>query len=218
MSIIRRVFAGLIIFAATSFSIFSQTTRRPVTNPTPAPTPAPARTTPASALTVAVPDSKIALINTEMFGDEKAGIFRYVDAVKILQNEFRPRQQELQGLQTRINGLVEDIRKLRAAPTVDQRAVQLKEEEGSRLQQDFTTRQQRFNEDYNKRYQDVTAPISEQIGKAMDAFANEHGITMTLDVSKLLPAMLTALPTLDVTEAFIAEFNRKNPRTGSAPR
>jgi hypothetical protein len=56
------------------------------------------------------------------------------------------------------------------------------------------------------------------IGKAMDQFARERGITMTLDLSKLLPAMLTALPTVDVTDAFIADFNRKNPRTGAAPR
>jgi hypothetical protein len=41
---------------------------------------------------------------------------------------------------------------------------------------------------------------------------------MTLDLSKLLPAMLTALPAVDVTDAFIADFNRKNPRTGPAPR
>jgi hypothetical protein len=41
---------------------------------------------------------------------------------------------------------------------------------------------------------------------------------MTLDLSKLLPAMLTALPAVDVTDAFIADFNRKNPRTGAPPR
>jgi hypothetical protein len=38
---------------------------------------------------------------------------------------------------------------------------------------------------------------------------------MTLDVSKMLPAILTALPTVEVTTAFIAEFNRKNPRAPS---
>jgi hypothetical protein len=38
---------------------------------------------------------------------------------------------------------------------------------------------------------------------------------MTLDVSKMLPAVLTALPTVEVTAAFLAEFNRKNPRGAS---
>jgi hypothetical protein len=48
--------------------------------------------------------------------------------------------------------------------------------------------------------------------------ARQRGITMTLDMSKLLPAILTALPTVDITQAFIAEFNSKNPRSGAAPR
>jgi hypothetical protein len=58
-------------------------------------------------------------------------------------------------------------------------------------------------------------PVSQQIGKALDDFAAQYGITMTLDVSKMLPAVLTALPTVEVTAAFIAEFNRKNPRGAS---
>jgi hypothetical protein len=48
--------------------------------------------------------------------------------------------------------------------------------------------------------------------------ARQRGITMTLDMSKLLPAILTALPTVDITQDFIAEFNSKNPRSGAAAR
>ena len=210
----NKLLSILFIIAAASVSIFAQ--------PRPSPTPTPARpVTPPQApanLTVAVPPSKIAVIDTEAFSDEKAGIFRLVDAIKIVQNEFRGRQQELQALQTRINTLVEDIRKLRQAPgVIDQKTIQAKQEEGTRVQQDLQTKQQRFDEDYSKRYGEVTAPISQQIGKALDDFARQYGITMTLDVSKLLPAIVTALPTIEVTEAFIADFNRKNPRTGPAP-
>jgi hypothetical protein len=43
-----------------------------------------------------VPESRIALIDTVMFGDEKNGIFRYVDAAKSVQMEFKPRTDELQ--------------------------------------------------------------------------------------------------------------------------
>jgi len=48
--------------------------------------------------------------------------------------------------------------------------------------------------------------------------ARQRGITMTLDMSKLLPAILTAVPTVDITQAFIADFNSKNPRAAAAPR
>ena len=39
---------------------------------------------------------------------------------------------------------------------------------------------------------------------------------MILDISKLAPAILTVNPAMDVTQAFIAEFNSKNPATASA--
>jgi Skp family chaperone for outer membrane proteins len=194
------------------------------TPPRPTATPMPTPFRPATPQTqtpptdAAVPQSRIALIDTTMFADEKRGIFRYVDAVKSIQPQFAGPNQELVNLQARINAIVEDIRRLRATPQPDPRAIQSKQEEGTRLQQDWNMKKQRFDEDYSKRYQEVTGPISEQIGKAMDQFARERGITMTLDFSKLLPALLTALPAVDVTDVFIADFNRKNPRTGAPPR
>ena len=197
------------------------TPSRPTPTPSrPTPTPTPARPTvlptqtlpPTPNLAVAVPPSKIAVVDTSVFSDEKVGIFRVIDATRALQNEFRAREQELQTTQGRLNTLVEDIRKLRQANPVDQKAIQAKQDEGMRLQQDFDTKKQRYEEDYARRYREVMGPVSQQIGKALDEFAAQHGITMTLDVSKMLPAILTALPTVEVTAAFIAEFNRKNPR------
>ena len=200
---------------------------RPAATPTPArptatPSPAPMRpATPQTQLPAAdvpVPPSRIALVDTEAFADEKRGILRYVDAVKSIQPQFAAANTELVNLQNRINALVEDIRKLRAMPQPDPRAIQTKQEEGTRLQQDWNVKKQRFDEDYSRRYQEVTGPISQQIGKAMDQYARERNITMTLDLSKLLPALLTAMPAVDITDAFIADFNRKNPRTGAPPR
>lgn len=220
----KRLLILLSIVGAAAVTICGQV--RPTPTPAARPTPTPSRpavlptqplqTTPN--LVVAVPPSKIAVIDTGMFSDDKAGIFRVIDATMILQNEFRPRQQELQTLQTRINTLVEDIRKLRQAKVVDQKTIQAKQEEGIRIQQDFDTKKQRYDEDYERRYNQVMGPVSQQIGKALDEFAAEHGITMTLDVNKLLPAILTALPTVDVTAPFIAEFNRKNPRGPAVTR
>jgi Skp family chaperone for outer membrane proteins len=153
-----------------------------------------------------------------MFTDEKAGIFRVIDATMSLRNEFRARDQELKAIQVRLDALVEDIQKLRQANPVDPKTIQAKQEEGLRLQQDFDARKQRYQQDYERRYGQVMGPVTQQVGKALDEFAAQHGITMTLDVSKMLPAILTALPTVDVTAAFIAEFNRKNPRGPSVTR
>ena len=221
----RVILLSTLLLAAAVTSVPGQT--RPTATPTPAPvrpaaTPTPAPARPAAPQTpaadVPVPQSKIALIDTNMFADEKRGIFRFVDAVKSVQPQFAVQNQELVNLQNRLTALVEEIRRLRLVPQPDQRLILARQEEGTRLQQDFNTKKKRRDEDLERKYQEVTAPLSDQIGKAMDQFARERGITMTLDLSKLLPAMLTAVPAVDVTDAFIADFNRKNPRTGTPPR
>ena len=233
---IKRLVVLLSIVGGSAVAICGQV--RPTPTPTPArptptstsgrplPTPTPARpnvvpiqplqSTPN--LVIAVPPSKIAMIDTGAFADEKMGIFRVIDATTTLRNEFRAREQELQAAQARINTLVEDIRKLRQANPVDEKTIQAKQQEGIRLQQDFDTKKQRYQDDYSRRYSQVMDPVSQQIGKALDEFASQYGITMTLDVSKMLPAVLTALPTVDITAGFIADFNRKNPRGASVTR
>ena len=120
-------------------------------------------------------------------------------------------------LQNRLNALVTEIQTLSKAP-VDQKTIQAKQQQGETLRPSGKTKKDRLDEDVSKRAEQVIAPISRQIGAAMDQFARQRGITMTLDMSKLLPAILTAVPAIDLTQAFIADFNSKNPRTGTTPR
>ena len=205
------IFATFVLITSMTFAVVGQT--RPQTTPTPAPRPA---ATPA-ATNAPVPDSKIALIDTSMFGDEKNGIFRYVDAAKSVQAEFKPRTDELASIQNRLNGLATEIETLMKAPAPDQKTIQAKQQQGGSLQAEFKLKKDRLDEDVSKRYEQVIAPVSNLIGAAMDQFARSRGITMTLDMSKMLPAILTAVPAIDLTQAFIAEFNSKNPRTTPTP-
>src|SRR6266853_3421994 len=206
------IFATFVLITSMTFAVVGQT--RPQTTPTPAPRPA---ATPA-ATNAPVPDSKIALIDTSMFGDEKNGIFRYVDAAKSVQAEFKPRTDELQSIQTRLNTLATEIQTLMKAPVPDQKTIQAKQQQGQSLETEGKTKKDRLDEDISKRYEQILAPISRQIGTALDQFAAQRGVTMTLDASKIQAAILTAVPALDLTQAFINDFNSKNPRTGAAPR
>jgi Skp family chaperone for outer membrane proteins len=164
----------------------------------------------------AVPDTKIAFVNTEAFSDEKQGIKRYVAAVKALEREFQPKQQEITTLQTQIKGIADELNKLQGAPVVDPNTLRTKQDQGEKLQRDLKYKQEQAQADYQRRYQEVVSPISEDIGKSLDGFAKARGITMILDVSKLAPAILTANDGMDVTLAFINEYNSKNPSTASA--
>ncbi len=164
-----------------------------------------------------IPESKVALINTDAFGDEKAGIVRIVSAAKRVDGEFQPRRTELQQLQLKLSQLNDEIAKQQAAGSiVDPKSLQMKIDERDRLQRDGQRKQEDAQAAYQKRMQEVLDPIYNDLGKALDAFAKARGITLLLDSSKIGPAILTAADAMDVTRAFIAEFNSKYPATASA--
>jgi outer membrane protein len=213
----KRLFLILSALTLMAVSVTAQT-RPQTTPPRPTATPAPRPAATPTASNAPVPDSKIALIDTSMFSDEKNGIYRYVDAARAVQLEFKPRTDELDNLQKRLDTLANEIQTLMKAPAPDQKTIQARQQQGVSLQAEGKTKKDRLDEDLRKRYEQVIAPISNQIGTAMDQFAQQRGITMTLDASKLLPVILTALPSTDLTQAFINDFNSKNPRTGPAPR
>jgi Skp family chaperone for outer membrane proteins len=211
MRIFRLIAASTFLAAITAISAFAQ-------GSTPA---RPAATTPARPTAAAsnpnanVPESKIAFINTEAFGDEKVGITRYINAIKSLEKEFQPRQTELTTMNTRLKSLAEEIQKFSAAPVVDPKTIQAKQDEAEQLQRDMKRKKEDADALFQKRYEAVVSPISQDIGKSLTEFANQRGITMILDISKLMPAVLTVNPAMDVTEAFIVEYNRTHPATAS---
>jgi outer membrane protein len=200
---VDRLIAAAFAVAVVSSPVFSQT--RPAPQPA-----APA----ASSAQASVPPTKVALINTEMFADEKNGIVRMVAAIKRVEGEFQAKKTELQQLQTRVNQLTDEIEKTKnvAAPQATQQKVDQLEalkKEGQRKQEDAQTA-------YNKRMQEALAPIYDDIGKTLDAFGKAQGITLLLDISKIAPAILSAADATDVTRAFIADFNSKFPATAAA--
>ena len=203
MKIFRLITATIFISAIASISAFAQGTgaAKPAVPP------------PAQA-TGPVPSSKIAYVNSQAFADEKVGITRYVNAQKSLDREFAPRYTELQTLAKRVQTLADEINKTQnvAAPA----EIQRKQDEGEKLQRELKFKKEDAEAAYRKRAEEVLGPVSSEIGTALIAFAKQRGITMTLDISRLVEAILTVDPAMDVTTAFIAEFNSKNPATAAA--
>ena len=194
--------AAFVVLTVASVSATAQTSP---TGPRPAaPKPTPVAATP-------VPETRIGLVDTTQFGDEKAGITRYVNAVKGVQTAFQARVNELNTLQTQVKAISDEITKLSANPAASAEMIKAKQDEGERLQRDWKYKKDQFDVDFEKRLTEVVAPVSTDIGKGLDQYAAQHGLTLILDISKLLPAILTVNPALDITQAFIADYNSKHP-------
>jgi outer membrane protein len=135
-----------------------------------------------------------------------------VNALKRVNTEFQPRQTELQNLQSQIEKATADLQK--AAPVQDPKVSAQQQEKIDQMKKDYTRKGEDAQAAFNKRLEEVLNPVYEEIGKALDAFAKARGITLILDVTKV-QGIVSAADSMDITRAFIAEYNSKNPATAS---
>ena len=214
MKIARMLAVSGILTAMAAIPAYAQVTRPP--GATPRPTASPATST--APVNVAVPNSKIAFVNTEAFADQKDGIVRFASTLQILQREFKPKEDEMLALEARIQQLAKDIETLTKSQLADRAAIQAKQDEGSRLERELKYKKDEYDAVTPKRYRDIVGPVSRDIGNELDAFRKQHGITMVLDTTKLLPAILSVSEEMDITRPFIAYYNAKHPGTSAAPK
>ncbi len=177
----------------------------------------PATSTTAAQTNVTPVPAKIAFINTEMFKDEKVGITRWVNAAKGVQREFEGVDRELIALENRIQALGKEMETLAKSPVVDNKTIVSKQDEVARLQREQKFKKEDGEARFKKRYDEVVGPVSADIGRALDNFAKQRGITLLLEYTRMLQigAILSADKSTDVTAAFIAEYNSKNPATAA---
>jgi Skp family chaperone for outer membrane proteins len=175
--------------------------------------PRPAGAAPAPAQTTAapVPESKIALIYSDLFLDSKTGIARFNTLVSNLNREFQPRQTELQGLQTRIQALTDDIQK--TAAVADPKTLQTKQDQLEQMKKEFQRKGEDAQAAYDRRRKEMFTPLQDDIGKALEVYAKGHNINVIIDGSQV--PLVYAADALDITRAFINDFNSKNPATAA---
>ena len=159
-----------------------------------------------------LPETKIALVDTDEFLNEKTGIVRLVNAAKKVEGEFQPRKVELQNLTSQIEKLTADLQK--AQPVQDPKVSAQQQDKIDQLKKDLQRKGEDAQTAYQARLRDVLGPVYDEIGKALDVYAKAHGITLILDVTKI-QGIVSADGSLDITKSFISEFNAKNPATAS---
>ena len=196
--------------------VASISAQQPAARPA-APTPTPAATTPAGpAANVQLPMSKMAVIYTDLFLDQKTGIAKFNSVVTKLNGEFQKPKDELTQMQNRATALETEINKLREAPEgapVDQRSLQAKIDQLDQLKKEIQRKAEDAQGAYNRRRAELFNPLQDEIGKALEAFAKARGINVIIDAAQV--PLLYAADSIDITRAFITDFNSKNPVTAA---
>lgn len=174
----------------------------------------PGTTTSAPPQTAPVPRSKIAVIYSGAFQDAKEGITRFAATVTKLNAEFQPLQNELNQTAQRLNALQEEIKKMQggATPATPQQ-IQVKINQFDEQKKAYERKGEDARLSYQKRRGELLMPLQEDVGKALDVFGKANGITMIIDGTQV--PLVYAADTIDITKAFIADYNRKNPATAA---
>lgn len=162
----------------------------------------------------AVPASKIAVIYSADFQDPKNGIARFTAAITKLNGEFQKTQDDLTATAARLRQQQEEITKLQQAPTATPAQVQARIETLDQQKKDYKRRGEDAQAAYQRRRLALLSPLQEEVGKALDVYAKARGITFILDGSQI--PFLYAADNIDITKAFIADYNSKNPATATA--
>ena len=155
------------------------------------------------------PTTKIAIVDTEMFGDPKAGVRRLVAAYEQIEREFKPRRDEIQAQRVKYDALVKSINDTKAV--ADPKALAAKADEVETIKSDIERKQQDGQKAIEKRSKELTDPIYADVSTALQAYAKSRGIDMVLDISKFAGAAMIINQAMDITSAFINEYNAKNP-------
>jgi Skp family chaperone for outer membrane proteins len=210
---IRNSLVQVLILVALATTAVAQ--QRPGAPANPRPTPAataPATAAPAPQATVALPMLKIAIIDTQAFMDAKTGILKFTTVVNKLNGEFQKARDDLNALRTRGETLEAEITKLRDAPAgtpIDQPALQVKIDQLEQLKKDVQRRAEDAQGAYNKRRDELFQPLQIEVGAALEVFAKARGINVVIDGAAV--PLLYFEESTNITRAFIADFNSKNP-------
>lgn len=198
--------ALMVLIGATAVS--GQRPATPAAQPTP---------TPSAAANAPLPVSKMAVIYTDAFLDPKTGIAKFNTVLAKLNGEFQKTKDDLSQSQQRAQQLQDEITKLQQAPAgtpIDSKSVQTKVDQLDQLKKDVQRKGEDAQAAYNRRRGELFAPLQEEIGKALEIFAKARGINVIIDAAQV--PLLYAAESIDITRAFIADFNSKNPVTASA--
>lgn len=162
----------------------------------------------------AIAEGKFGIIDTDAFADQTNGIKRLLAAFQAVDREFKPRRDEIQNLKTRYDALVKEVNDTKAV--ADQRALQAKVEQAAQLEIEIKRKQEDGQKALDRRAQELTAPVYQDIGQALQTFAKARGLTVIFDLSKMGNAVMVLDGAPDITAAFITEYNQRNPAATAA--
>jgi outer membrane protein len=181
-----KVFRIAVVVAAVAlaaFTILAQTQTRPAT------------------------PANVAIIDSSAFSDEKTGIARVITAGQQIQVKFEPLRNEITSMRQRLATMRSDLQKKSAIQDAATTAKQT--DEADQLEIQIKRKSEDAQASLQRERQAMLDPLEQDIGNALKAYAQSHGVTLLIDANRV--PILYAASSLDITQDFINDYNRTHP-------
>jgi Skp family chaperone for outer membrane proteins len=151
---------------------------------------------------------KIAVIDTDEFANPTTGVKKLLNGFNQVETRLKPLRDEIVGMQNRYNTLATEIQN---AQKTGANVAQSKIDEAQQLESDIKRKQEDGQKAYQRYSKQIVEPLNIEVAKAVEAYARSKGYDMVLDLAKFNGTMMVLNPSIDVTKAFITDYNAKNP-------
>jgi Skp family chaperone for outer membrane proteins len=162
----------------------------------------------------ALPDGRIAVVNSQAF---PGGIGELKQKYEQVDKGFQARYQQLQALENQLKQLETDIRT--KGPSLTPEKLQEMQDSYERLKKQGTRDLEDLKAEYDRTIDTATKPIRDKLYQFLNNYAAQHSIVLVINLAGAAQSGSLAYwnPGTDITDDFIAEYNKANPVPGGAP-
>lgn len=161
-----------------------------------------------------LPDGKVAVVNTQAF---PGAINELKQKYEQVDKQFQDRYQKLQGVETQLKQLENDIRT--KGPSLAPDKLQEMQDNYERLKKQGTRDYEDLKGEYDRTIDVATKPIRDKLYQFLNSYAVQRNIVLVINLAGAAQTGSLAYwnPGADITDDFVAEYNKANPVPGGAP-
>jgi Skp family chaperone for outer membrane proteins len=161
-----------------------------------------------------LPKGKVAVINTAAF---QAEVSEFKQKIDDLNRQFEPRVRDVKSLEDKISAL-ENTLKSQSQVLAPARVAEMTENL-EQMKREYQRKGEDLQADAGRARDKAFEPITGKLGKFAEAYTAKRGIVMMIDIANAVQSgtVLWYDPRADVTKDFVAEYNKANPLTTTAP-
>ena len=162
----------------------------------------------------AIPDGKIAVLNTQVF---PGSINELKQKYEQVNNQFKARAQQLQTMSDQMKQMENDMQTKQSVMSPEK--FQELRNNYEDLKRRGTREQEDLNNDVERALDSATKPVRDKLYQFLQTYSAQRGVVLVINLAGAAQSGTLAYwnPGADITEDFISEYNKANPVAGAPP-